>query len=125
MRPEVESYVGSYVRAIHDFYTDLAGEVSLKKGDIFKVTKAIDKNWLRGENKEKEGNFPTDFVEKLQLPLTERGQKVFAATENFPAQQDGDLAFSKGPINFFQILLKNLECLYIKYRITEPLSRFV
>lgn len=108
MRPQVESYVGSYVRAIHDFYTDLAGEVSLKKGDIFKVTKVIDKNWLKGENKGKEGNFPTDFVEKLQLPLTERGQKVFAATENFPAQQDGDLAFSKGQKISFICCLKIL-----------------
>ncbi|XP_045175182.2 dynamin-binding protein-like isoform X2 [Mercenaria mercenaria] len=98
MRPKVEGFVGNYVRAIHDFHTDLAGEVSLRKGDVFKVTEVVDKNWLRGINKEKEGNFPTDFVEKLCLPLTERGQKVFAATENFPAQQDGDLEFTKGDV---------------------------
>ena len=98
MRPDAEGYVGNYVRAIHDFSTDLAGEVNLSKGDVFKVTQVIDKNWLRGINKEKEGNFPSDFVEKLNLPLAERGQKVFAATENFPAQQDGDLQFSKGNI---------------------------
>lgn len=96
MRPEAEGYVGSYVRAIHDFYTDLAGEVSLSKGEVFKVTKVIDKNWLQGRNNQKEGNFPTDFVEKLVLPLTDNGQKVFAASENFPAQQDGDLEFRKG-----------------------------
>lgn len=96
MRPEAEGYLGSYVRAIHDFQTALAGEVNLTKGDVFKVTKVIDKNWLRGTNRETEGNFPADFVEKLQLPVTERGQKVFAAAQNFTAQQDGDLQLKKG-----------------------------
>lgn len=98
MRPDGQSLVGTYVKAIHDFHTDLAGEVSLTKGDVFKVTKVIDKNWLCGSSKGKEGNFPTDFVEKLHIPVTEQGQKVFAAVENFPAQQDGDLDFRKGQI---------------------------
>ncbi|KAL4224790.1 hypothetical protein ACF0H5_015486 [Mactra antiquata] len=98
MRPEAEGYVGNYVRAIHDFNTDLPGEVSLIKGEVFKVTKVIDKNWLQGKSNQKEGNFPTDFVEKLVLPLTENGQKVFAAVENFPALQDGDLEFRKGDV---------------------------
>lgn len=88
--------MGSYVKAIHDFHTDLAGEISLRKGDVFKVTKVIDKNWLQGINKDREGNFPTDFVEKLNVPIIEEGQKVFAAVENFPAQQTGDLGFNKG-----------------------------
>lgn len=96
MRPDRGGYVGSYVRAVHDFNTHLAGEVSLTKGDVFKVIKVIDNNWLHGSSKEKEGNFPTDFVEKINIPIIEEGQKVFAAVENFPAQQDGDLDFRKG-----------------------------
>jgi len=96
MRPDGKGYLGSYVKAIHDFQTDRPGEVSLSKGDVFKVTKVVDNNWLRGSNSEKEGNFPSDFVEKLNVPLLENQQKVFAATENFPSQQSWDLGLSKG-----------------------------
>ncbi|XP_052800094.1 dynamin-binding protein-like isoform X2 [Mya arenaria] len=98
MRPDGAGYVGSYVRAIHDFSTNMPAEVSLTHGDVFKVTKAVDKNWLHGTSRDREGNFPSDFVEKIQLPLIEEGQKLFAAVENFPAQQDGDLEFRKGDI---------------------------
>lgn len=98
MRPDGESYVGSYVKVIHDFHTDLHGEVSLVKGEIFKVTKVIDKNWLSGASRDKSGNFPTDFVDRIHLPSVINGQKVFAAVENFPAQQTGDLNFAKGKI---------------------------
>ena len=96
MRPVAEEFVGNYVKAIHDFHSGLPGELTLSQGDIFKVTSVVDKNWLHGRNKEEEGNFPVDFVEKITLPSVDSNQKVFAAIENFPAQQDGDLEFRKG-----------------------------
>ena len=96
MRPVAEEFVGSYVKAIHDFHSGLPGELSLVQGDIFKVTSVVDKNWLHGRNREVEGNFPLDFVEKINLPNVDSHQKLFAAIENFPAQQDGDLDVRKG-----------------------------
>ena len=96
MRPVAEEFVGNYVKAIHDFHSGLPGELTLSQGDIFKVTSVVDKNWLHGRNKEEEGNFPVDFVEKITLPSVDSNQKVFAAIENFAAQQDGDLEFRKG-----------------------------
>ncbi|KAL3842358.1 hypothetical protein ACJMK2_020381 [Sinanodonta woodiana] len=98
MRPEVEEYVGHFVKAIYDFHTNQPGELKLMKDDILKVTKVIDKNWLHGQLETVEGNFPTSFVEKIVLPSVDSGQKLFAATDNFPAQQDGDLEFRKGDI---------------------------
>ena len=96
MRPVAEEFVGNYVKVIHDFHSGIPGELTLVQGDIFKVTSAVDKNWLHGKNREVEGNFPLDFVEKINIPSVDSHQKVFAATENFPAQQDGDLEFRKG-----------------------------
>ena len=102
MRPVAEEFLGNYVKVIHDFHSGRHGELTLTQGDIFKVTKVIDKNWLRGRNREDEGNFPMDFVEKITLPSVDTNQKVFAATENFPSQQDGDLEFRKGKFIYWQ-----------------------
>ena len=100
MRPDIGEFAGSYVRAVHDFQTNHPGEVTLAKGDVFKVTEVVDNNWLHGESAAKSGNFPYDFVEKIKIPIVEEGQKVFAAIENFVAGQDGDLGFEK----FFEVV---------------------
>lgn len=96
MRPLAEEYVGQYVRAVYDFTTSERGEISLLKGDVIRVLAAIDTNWLCGRIRNKEGNFPCSHVEKLSLPAVQDRQKIFASTENFPAQQDGDLGLIKG-----------------------------
>ncbi|KAJ8298585.1 hypothetical protein KUTeg_022645 [Tegillarca granosa] len=98
MHPDGKEYINQYVRAVYDFDTAQTGEITLDKGDIIRVTSVIDDNWLRGKINNKEGNFPFSFVEKISIPAVPDGQKVFAATENFPAQQDGDLEFRKGEI---------------------------
>ena len=96
MKPGKLDYVGHYVRAVYDFETTHPKEINLNKGDIIKVTKDVDSNWLHGINKNAEGNFPSSFVEKISLPPVSHGHKLFGAIENFPAQQDGDLEFRKG-----------------------------
>ena len=96
MRPEADEYVGKYVRVLHDFDSTLQGELRLSKGDVLKVTSYVDKNWLKGKSGDREGSFPKDFVEKIHLPHINPNQKLFAATEKFPAQQNGDLGLQKG-----------------------------
>ena len=96
MKPEVKDYVNQYVRAVYDFETNHPKEISLHKGDIIKVTSAVDSNWLCGGLQGRQGNFPSSFVELLTLPAVQENQKVFGAVENFPAQQNGDLEFRKG-----------------------------
>ncbi|XP_063400235.1 dynamin-binding protein-like [Mytilus trossulus] len=98
MKPSSSEYIGHYVRAVYDFETQHPKEINLKKGDIIKVTKIIDGNWLHGINRNVEGNFPSSFVEKISMPVVTPGQMVFGAIENFPAQQDGDLEFRKGMV---------------------------
>ncbi|CAC5417940.1 DNMBP [Mytilus coruscus] len=98
MKPSSSEYVGHYVRAVYDFETQHPREINLQKGDIIKVTKCIDGNWLHAMNRNVEGNFPSSFVEKITMPVVTPGQMVFGAIENFPAQQDGDLEFRKGMV---------------------------
>ncbi|VDI29079.1 dynamin-binding protein [Mytilus galloprovincialis] len=98
MKPSSSEYIGHYVRAVYDFETQHPKEINLKKGDIIKVTKIIDGNWLHGLNRNVEGNFPSSFIEKISMPVVTPGQIVFGAIENFPAQQDGDLEFRKGMV---------------------------
>ena len=36
-----------YVKAVYDFPTTEAGEISLKVGDVVRVVKQVDSNWLQ------------------------------------------------------------------------------
>ncbi|KAL5007497.1 hypothetical protein ScPMuIL_016303 [Solemya velum] len=98
MRPLAEDYIGQYIRAVYDFITTEKGEISLFKGDVLRVSAAIDNNWLCGKIRNQEGSFPCSHVEKVALPAVKGSQKLFASTETFPAQQDGDLELGKGDL---------------------------
>ncbi len=83
-------------RALYDFNTTEADEISLKTGDIVSIVKQVDSNWLKGKIGGKIGNFPSSFVVDIPLPPIAPGQKVFLASRSFPAEVDGDLGFQKG-----------------------------
>ena len=85
-----------YVKAAYDFHTTEAGEIALKAGDIVRVVRQVDTNWLQGEIHGKIGNFPSNFVTDLVLPPVSNGQKLFQAVWSFPAEVHGDLGFQKG-----------------------------
>ena len=50
------------VKANYDFTAELENELSLKKGDIIKVTKRIDEGWWVGSCNGKSGMFPSNYV---------------------------------------------------------------
>ena len=85
-----------YVRVLYNFASGEQGEISLQEGDIVEVVKQVNSNWLCGKLRGHQGNFPANFVQDVNLPNVGPGQKLFAAIKNFRAQEDGDLAFSKG-----------------------------
>ena len=84
-----------YVKAMYDFNTSEAGEIALRVGDIVRVVKQIDANWLQGETHGKVGSFPSNFVTELALPPVSNGQKIFQAVRSFPAEVQGDLGVSE------------------------------
>ena len=93
---QMKPQIGHYVRALHDFDTHEKGEITLRAGDVIKVTNVVDDNWLYGQLDCLEGNFPANFVESITLPNVQPSQKIFVAIDEFPAEQAGDLAISTG-----------------------------
>ena len=85
-----------YVRALYEFPSPEPGEIPLKLGDIVEVTGRVNPDWLIGKIGQKTGNFPAAFVSFIHLPQVDNGEKIFAATDNFTSDVDGDLSFKKG-----------------------------
>ncbi|CAH1786583.1 unnamed protein product, partial [Owenia fusiformis] len=86
------------VKANYDFNTNEHGELPLKAGDIVLVTQQIDASWLQGSLGNQSGIFPAGFVQRIDVPQLQFGQKMFVATETFHAQAHGDLGFQTGDI---------------------------
>ncbi|XP_066278056.1 dynamin-binding protein-like isoform X4 [Branchiostoma lanceolatum] len=89
---------GSYVRVLFDFETYEPGELSLRTGDVVRVVRQVNQDWLKGELDNMSGNFPSNFVEQVPVPAVRPGQRLAVGVEDFPAQQDGDLDIRKGEI---------------------------
>ena len=45
-------------------------ELSFKKGDIIKLTRTVDNNWLEGEVDGAKGIFPTSYIEVYASQVT-------------------------------------------------------
>ena len=86
-----------FVKAIYDFVTREQEELPLAVGDVIEVLQEIDENWLRGRKSANMiGNFPRNFVEPVQIPTLEEGQRVFVGKLSFNGEVAGDLHFQKG-----------------------------
>ncbi|GFO09110.1 E3 ubiquitin-protein ligase sh3rf1 [Plakobranchus ocellatus] len=75
-------------KALYDYESDVAEDLTFKKGDIINLKRQIDDNWFQGELSGAVGHFPSNFVQVLvpllQLPqckalfdfeLTDEGEK--------------------------------------------------
>lgn len=51
-----------YVEALYDFNAEIAGEMSISRGDIIQVTKKIDDGWWEGLCDGRLGMFPANYV---------------------------------------------------------------
>ena len=87
---------GGFVRAVFNFDTSESGEIALRENDVVQVLRPIDDNWLYGCLYGQCGNFPTNFVEPLTLPVVDDLQKLFVGIKDFQAEVDGDLGFHRG-----------------------------
>ncbi|KAK6191104.1 hypothetical protein SNE40_002849 [Patella caerulea] len=99
----MEIIPGNYVKAVFDFETSQAGEICIKTGQIILVTNVVDDNWVCGKLDGKEGNIPTNFVEKINVPQIKSSQKLFLSIETFKSSEDGDLNFEKGILKIFSL----------------------
>ncbi|GIY49774.1 dynamin-binding protein [Caerostris extrusa] len=92
----MEPKVGRLVKAIYDFPTDDPSELPLQTGDVVQVKERIDKQWSHGVSKNGEGSFPIGFTIELKIPLLNEEESLFAVSNDFSAEEDGDLTLKKG-----------------------------
>lgn len=67
------------VKANYNFVAESETEMSLKKGDLIKVTKKIDEGWWVGTCNGKSGMFPSNYVSLLEEAKLEKSQANKAA----------------------------------------------
>lgn len=90
---------GQYVVAIYDFTETESGDLGIYKGDVVRIVKQIDDNWLEGQIQGKTGNFPRSFVQVLNLPdVLPAGQKLFACCTDYRAETPNDLTIMRGDV---------------------------
>ena len=100
----MDSKPGRLVKAVYDFPTDDKEELPLQIGDIIQVKERIDKQWSKGVCAGREGNFPIGFTVDIKIPELAEHQELFAVTDDFIAQEGGDLMLKKGKTTFTLIL---------------------
>ena len=77
----------------YDFIAENDNEMSLKKGDIIKVTKCIDEGWWVGICKDRSGMFPSNYVKIIEENINSCELKKF---ENEHQDNDNQAAPNPG-----------------------------
>lgn len=82
---------------------------------IFQVLEKVDRHWWYGCCGGKYGKFPGSYLVPVEIPSLEDNHELFAAVSDFPHQQDGDLAFTKGDL-FHRVFFMYLQ-LFITFNV--------
>ncbi|NXI48816.1 DNMBP protein, partial [Chloroceryle aenea] len=89
---------GSVVRAVFDFCPSVSEELPLFVGDVIEVLAVVDEFWLLGKKEGVTGQFPSSFVEPVDIPLLKQGEKLFVCTSDFKSQEPGSLSLQRGDL---------------------------
>ncbi|XP_038264155.1 dynamin-binding protein isoform X2 [Dermochelys coriacea] len=89
---------GSMVRAVFDFCPSVSEELPLFVGDIIEVLRVVDEFWLLGKKEGVRGQFPSSFVEAVDIPSVKQGEKLFVCTNDFTSQEPGSLSLQRGDL---------------------------
>ncbi|NXL88723.1 DNMBP protein, partial [Alectura lathami] len=89
---------GSVVRAVFDFCPSVSEELPLFVGDVIEVLAVVDEFWLLGKKEGVTGQFPSSFVEPVDIPLLKEGEKLFVCTSDFTSQEPGSLSLQRGDL---------------------------
>uniref|UniRef100_A0A803XWN9 Dynamin-binding protein n=1 Tax=Meleagris gallopavo TaxID=9103 RepID=A0A803XWN9_MELGA len=89
---------GSVVRAVFDFCPSVSEELPLFVGDVIEVLEVVDEFWLLGKKEGVTGQFPSSFVELVDIPLLKQGEKLFVCTSDFTSQEPGSLPLQRGDL---------------------------
>ncbi|XP_064923285.1 dynamin-binding protein isoform X1 [Columba livia] len=89
---------GSVVRAVFDFCPSVSEELPLFVGDVIEVLAVVDEFWLLGKKEGVTGQFPSSFVEPVDIPHLKQGEKLFVCTSDFTSQEPGSLSLQRGDL---------------------------
>ncbi|NXL41162.1 DNMBP protein, partial [Podilymbus podiceps] len=89
---------GSVVRAVFDFCPSVSEELPLFVGDVIEVLAVVDEFWLLGKKEHVTGQFPSSFVEPVDIPPLKQGEKLFVCTSDFTSQEPGSLSLQRGDL---------------------------
>ncbi|NWU89373.1 DNMBP protein, partial [Upupa epops] len=89
---------GSVVRAVFDFCPSVSEELPLFVGDVIEVLAVVDEFWLLGKKEGVTGQFPSSFVEPVDIPALKQGEKLFVCTSDFTSQEPGSLSLQRGDL---------------------------
>ncbi|NXA09514.1 DNMBP protein, partial [Sapayoa aenigma] len=89
---------GSVVRAVFDFCPSVSEELTLFVGDVIEVLAVVDEFWLLGKKEGVTGQFPSSFVEPVDIPPLKQGEKLFVCTSDFTSQEPGSLSLQRGDL---------------------------
>ncbi|KAJ8922832.1 hypothetical protein NQ315_007867 [Exocentrus adspersus] len=88
-----------YAKAMYDYASKEAGDLSFKRGDIIILRKRIDSHWYQGECAGKQGVFPLSYVQIITpLPSHIPQCKALYDFRMTNDEEEGCLAFNKGNI---------------------------
>ncbi|NWH60046.1 DNMBP protein, partial [Geococcyx californianus] len=90
--------VGSVVRAVFDFCPSVSEELPLFVGDVIEVLAVVDEFWLLGKKEGVTGQFPSSFVEPVDIPPLKQGEKLFVCTSDFTSREPGSLSLQRGDL---------------------------
>ncbi|KAM7047116.1 dynamin-binding protein isoform 1-T5 [Acridotheres tristis] len=89
---------GSVVRAVFDFCPSVSEELPLFVGDVIEVLAVVDEFWLFGKKEGVTGQFPSSFVEPVDIPPLKQGEKLLVCTNDFTSQEPGSLSLQRGDL---------------------------
>lgn len=85
----------SFVKAIYDYDSNEAEDLSFKAGAVIRVVDCVDDNWIKGEHNGKVGLFPGNFVEPTFTGF-DAAETTIVAKETYISGEDGVLTFFRG-----------------------------
>ncbi|KAI1706287.1 variant SH3 domain-containing protein [Ditylenchus destructor] len=83
--------------ALYSFIGETARELSFNKGEVIRLHRQIDENWLEGERNGKVGIFPASYVQIAEITSKDRLRALY----QFQARNPNELSLNRGEILHF------------------------
>lgn len=81
--------------ALYDYPPSHPDDLPFREGDLVKLIRGVNDDWMIGEVNGKQGMFPCNFVD-IKVPLRDSASNIVTAIYTFRAETTEDLPFTEG-----------------------------